>query len=89
VSDIHVSQYVLIDVAWMPFYEDLTFSFVVKPVLLTRSRSGQYGWITAAWPLPLIREVRMSGFIPLFPLYAFTAYTRMILSSSLHRKREE
>jgi hypothetical protein len=32
-------------------------------------------------------EVRMSGFIPLFPPYAFTAYTRIILLSSLHRKK--
>jgi hypothetical protein len=27
----------------------------------------------------------MSGFIPPFPPYAFTAYRRIILSSSLHR----
>jgi len=32
-------------------------------------------------------EVRMSGFIPLFPPYAFTTYTRIILFSSLHRKK--
>jgi hypothetical protein len=31
----------------------------------------------------------MSGFIPLFPPYAFTAYTRIILSSSLHRKKKK
>lgn len=32
-------------------------------------------------------EVRMSGFTPLFPPYAFAAYTRIILFSSLHRKK--
>jgi hypothetical protein len=33
-------------------------------------------------------EVRMSGFIPLFPPYAFTAYERILLFSSLHRKKK-
>jgi hypothetical protein len=33
-------------------------------------------------------EVRMGGFVLLFPPYAFLAYTRIILSSSLHRKKK-